>query len=131
MKLLWYFYFVKQFKGNANYNSGNPDSKKYSEASHRAYESSKSSQSCEESLSTLPSNLHHSGLKPIVDQDSDDSDSEIFRVKRRTSQKVEKREINDAMGSKHSDHQVLLTSDACIWLYYFQVLGLRNVTAKI
>ncbi|KAF5477814.1 hypothetical protein F2P56_004427, partial [Juglans regia] len=94
------------FKVNANYNSGNPDSK-YSEASHRAYESSISFQSCEESLSTLPSNLHQSRLKPIVDQDSDDSDSEIFRVKRRTSQKVEKRDINDAVGAKHSDHQGL------------------------
>jgi hypothetical protein len=41
-----------------------------------------------------------------VDQDSDDSDSEIFRVKRRTSLKVDKRDVNEAMRVNHSDHQV-------------------------
>ena len=51
-------------------------------------------------------NFHGSEVKPIVDQDSDDSDSEIFRVKRRSSFKVEKRNANDASSVKHFDHQV-------------------------
>jgi hypothetical protein len=54
-----------------------------------------------------------------VDQDSDDSDSEIFRVKRRSSLKVDKRDVNDAMHAKQSDHQVcfvnVLISVAFIW----------------
>lgn len=95
-------------KRNANFNSGNPGFKKYfEEASRNGYESSRSSQSCDECLSTLPSNLHKVGVKPIVDQDSDDSDSEIFRVKRRSSLKVDKRDVNDAMHAKQSDHQGL------------------------
>lgn len=67
---------------------------------------------------TLPRNLHKFGVKPTVDQDSDDSDSEIFRVKRRSSLKVEKRDVNDAMHAKQSDHQVcfrnVLISVVCI-----------------
>ncbi|XP_059444192.1 lysine-specific demethylase JMJ13 isoform X1 [Corylus avellana] len=95
-------------KGNANFNSGNPDSKKYSEeASRCAYESSLSSQSCDECWTSLPNNLHRPGVKHIVDQDSDDSDSEIFRVKRRTSLKVDKRDAIEAIRAKHSDHQGL------------------------
>lgn len=43
-----------------------------------------------------------------MDQCSDDSDSEIFRVKRRSSLKVEKRTFNDAMSLKNSEHQVLI-----------------------
>lgn len=53
-----------------------------------------------------------------MDQDSDDSDSEIFRVKRRTSLKVDKRDVNEAIRAKHSDHQVyfidVLISDAIL-----------------
>lgn len=41
-----------------------------------------------------------------MDQGSDDSDSEIFRVKRRSSLKVEKRTINDVSPSNHSENQV-------------------------
>jgi hypothetical protein len=105
--LFWYVYFLKQVKGNANFNFGNPDSKKYSEeASRCAYKSYLSSQSCDECWTSLPNNLHRPGVKPIVDQDSDDSDSEIFRVKRRTSLKVDKRDVNEAMRVNHSDHQV-------------------------
>ncbi|XP_075641806.1 lysine-specific demethylase JMJ13 isoform X1 [Castanea sativa] len=96
-----------QVKRNANFNSGNPGAKNYSEEATRyTYESARSSQSCDECL-TLPRNLHKFGVKPTVDQDSDDSDSEIFRVKRRSSLKVEKRDVNDAMHAKQSDHQGL------------------------
>lgn len=103
----FYFCSVKQLKGNANLYSGNPNSKKYfEEASRCAHESSLSSHSYEESFSTPSNNLHQSGFKPIVDQYSDDSDSEIFRVKRRTSLKVDKRDVNDALHLKRSDHQV-------------------------
>ena len=41
-----------------------------------------------------------------MDQYSDDSDSEIFRVKRHSLVKVEKRNANDASSVKHFDHQV-------------------------
>ncbi|XP_040989654.1 lysine-specific demethylase JMJ706-like [Juglans microcarpa x Juglans regia] len=95
-------------KGNANLYSGKPNSKKYfEEASRCAHESSLSSHSCDESFGTPSNNLHQSGFKPIVDQDSDDSDSEIFRVKRRTSLKVDKRDVNDALHLKRPDHQGL------------------------
>lgn len=113
-----YLYFLKQVKRNANFNSGNPGSTNYSEEATRyTYESTRSSQSCDE-CSTLPRNLQKFGVKPTVDQDSDDSDSEIFRVKRRSSLKVEKRDVNDAMHAKQSDHQVcfrnVLISVVCI-----------------
>ncbi|KAB1222263.1 Lysine-specific demethylase 5B [Morella rubra] len=95
-------------KGNATFKFGNPDSKKhYEESSRWPYESSLSSQSCDESLSTLPNNIDKSGIKASLDQESDDSDSEIFRVKRRTSMKVDRRDMNDVMCTKHSDHQGL------------------------
>lgn len=62
-----------------------------------------------------------------MDQDSDDSDSEIFRVKRRTSLKVDKRDVNEATRSKHSDHQVyfvdVLISDAYIGGLNYLILG--------
>ncbi|KAJ8754400.1 hypothetical protein K2173_002851 [Erythroxylum novogranatense] len=42
-------------------------------------------------------------VRPNVDQQSDDSDSEIFRVKRRSFVKVERRVVNDA-SSKHIEN---------------------------
>ena len=42
----------------------------------------------------------------MVDQYSDDSDSEIFRVKRHYFVKVEERNANDASSVKHFDHQL-------------------------
>lgn len=44
-------------------------------------------------------------MKPIVDNESDDSDSEIFRVKRPSSLKAERRNAN-VVSSKHSEQQV-------------------------
>lgn len=60
----------------------------------------------DECVNSHPGNLFVAHVKPIVEQDSDGSDSEIFRVKRRSSLKVEKRTSNDAMGSKNFEHQV-------------------------
>lgn len=61
---------------------------------------------------------HESSVKPLGDlqkrfdtksivDESDDSDSEIFRVKRPSSLKAERRNMNDAMSSKHTAQQVL------------------------
>ncbi|XP_077244797.1 lysine-specific demethylase JMJ13-like [Tasmannia lanceolata] len=44
---------------------------------------------------------------PIVAQDSDDSDSEIFRVKRRATMNVEKRPLDNISTSKFPEQQVL------------------------
>ncbi|GLT80598.1 hypothetical protein SLA2020_520290 [Shorea laevis] len=70
-------------------------------------ESSLLSVSCEDHQHTPLDNLHQSNCKPTVDQDSDDSDSQIFRVKRRSSLKVERRTTNQAISSKCSAHQGL------------------------
>ncbi|GKU95806.1 hypothetical protein SLEP1_g9123 [Rubroshorea leprosula] len=70
-------------------------------------ESSLLSVSCEDNQHTLLGNLHQSNCKPTVDQDSDDSDSQIFRVKRRSSLNVERRTTNQAISSKYSAHQGL------------------------
>lgn len=85
--------------------------------------------SCESSLSPAlydessaklhAGDLQRSDVKPIVDNESDDSDSGIFRVKRPSSLKAERRNMN-AMSSKHSEQQVCeiskvdLISPSCI-----------------
>ncbi|XP_028754703.1 lysine-specific demethylase JMJ706 [Neltuma alba] len=51
--------------------------------------------------------LYRLEMKSMVNNDSDDSDSEIFRVKRPSSLKAERRNGNDQMCPKHSDHQGL------------------------
>lgn len=85
---------------------------------HTTYESCLSSQRHNQLLST-GNNLHGSDVRAALDQGSDDSDSEIFRVKRRSSLKVQKRTYKDAVFLKNSEHQVLfskalsLISDAC------------------
>lgn len=85
----------------------NLDSRKFSEdLSRSALESTLSSPSCDEYFSVNQDNSHEKVVRPAVDQDSDGSDSEIFRVKRRSTQKVEKKIINDSMPLKHTDHQV-------------------------
>ncbi|XP_057480782.1 lysine-specific demethylase JMJ13-like isoform X2 [Actinidia eriantha] len=45
--------------------------------------------------------------RPVQDQDSDDSDSEIFRVKRRSSAKVLQRNLNNNAMSQNFEHQGL------------------------
>uniref|UniRef100_A0A6N2K4N6 JmjC domain-containing protein n=1 Tax=Salix viminalis TaxID=40686 RepID=A0A6N2K4N6_SALVM len=61
----------------------------------------------DEFLRNQKSNPRGLEVKPSVDEQSDDSDLEIFRVKRRSSVKVEKRVVNDAASSKYSEHQGL------------------------
>ncbi|KAK7307338.1 hypothetical protein VNO77_40301 [Canavalia gladiata] len=53
-------------------------------------------------LCILKGDLQRFETKPIVD-DSDDSDLEIFRVKRPSSLKAERRNMHDVMSSKHSE----------------------------
>lgn len=67
----------------------------------------------ETSVSTLTSecrvsrqgNIQASEVRHSVDHDSDESDSEIFRVKRRSSAKMENRNVNEAI-SLNFEHQV-------------------------
>lgn len=73
------------------------------EVSRTTYESSQTRNEC---TSANGSNFHRSEVGGVMNQYSDDSDSEIFRVKRRPS-KVDKRSVNDATSSTHSEHQGL------------------------
>lgn len=97
-----------QVKRTSNFNTRIVDSRRASEAlSRSAYESSMSSLTYDDYLGACPDNLlPGSDVRPAVGNDSDGSDSEIFRVKRRSSLKVDKRNISDVMSSKHSDNQV-------------------------
>lgn len=74
--------------------------------SRNAYESSVSSLSYDDCTSAHQDRLHDSARRPLSGQYSDDSDTEIFRVKRRSSVKVEKRSRHDSLPSQHSGHQV-------------------------
>lgn len=59
------------------------------------------------SCAVEPSELQSSNRCSTSDQDSDDSDSEeIFRVKRRSSVKVEKRTVDAMTNFKASEPQV-------------------------
>ncbi|XP_038726324.1 lysine-specific demethylase JMJ706-like isoform X2 [Tripterygium wilfordii] len=88
-------------------NLGSTDSKTFSEEiSHCTYDSSLSSLSRDECSSTQQRN-YVSEPKASMDQDSDGSDSEIFRVKRRSSLKVDKRNANNVISSKSSEYQGL------------------------
>jgi hypothetical protein len=72
--------------------------------SNSAFKSSLSPALYHESSAKLH-DLQKPVTKPIVDNDSDDSDSGIFRVKRPSSLKAEKRNAKVA-ASKHSEQQV-------------------------
>ncbi|KAJ4950221.1 hypothetical protein NE237_027053 [Protea cynaroides] len=77
-------------------------------------------------LSTRQGTSHGSQVMPVKDQCSDDSDSEIFRVKRRSCVKAEKRTEKNVMTSKFSEQQglkrlkklypegKLMQSDSCV-----------------
>ncbi|XP_028951612.1 lysine-specific demethylase JMJ13-like isoform X2 [Malus domestica] len=94
-------------QGNANSYTGTLSSKRrFEELVRGAYESSQSSLSYDEYSSARPGNLNGSEVRHVVDQGSDDSDSEIFRVKRRSSLKtVDKRSVNDVLSSNHSENK--------------------------
>ncbi|XP_031261595.1 lysine-specific demethylase JMJ706 isoform X2 [Pistacia vera] len=97
-----------QVHEQANFNLGSFDAKTFADGvSHTTYASNLSSQRHNQRPSTHGNNLHGSDVRAAVDQCSDDSDSEIFRVKRRSSLKVEKRTFNEAMSLKNSEHQGL------------------------
>ncbi|KAJ4728591.1 Lysine-specific demethylase [Melia azedarach] len=92
----------------ANFNLGIPAVENSSEeVSRTTYESSLASQTHNDCSSTHGSNLHRSEVRAVLNHYSDDSDSEIFRVKRRSSSKLDKRSVNDAMSSKNAEHQGL------------------------
>ncbi|KAK2662666.1 hypothetical protein Ddye_001240 [Dipteronia dyeriana] len=100
--------FVKKAQSSTSYN-GKPDlrvdvKKSSEEVSCMRQESSLLSQTHNECCSTHDNNTRGSEVRAVVDQPSDDSDSEIFRVKRRSSSKVEKRTVND-VSSKNFEHQ--------------------------
>lgn len=56
--------------------------------------------------SSFVNNPSRCEARASADQYSDDSDSEIFWVKRRSSLKGDKRSVNVAVPSKNSEHQV-------------------------
>uniref|UniRef100_A0A5B6ZD14 Lysine-specific demethylase JMJ706 n=1 Tax=Davidia involucrata TaxID=16924 RepID=A0A5B6ZD14_DAVIN len=96
----------KQVHGHANSSLGNVVSTKFSkEIPLQEYESLRSSVS-DECLGTHQLNRQGPEVRPVVDQDSDESDSEIFRVKRRSSVKVEQRNVNHGI-SPNFEHQGL------------------------
>ncbi|XAR54777.1 [Histone H3]-lysine-36 demethylase [Bertholletia excelsa] len=84
-----------QVYGQAKFNVGDLDASKFSKGvSHIFHELSQSSIS-NACLDARQGNPQRSEIRPVLDQDSDESDSEIFRVKRRSSVKVEQRTAND------------------------------------
>ncbi|XP_059641507.1 lysine-specific demethylase JMJ13-like isoform X2 [Cornus florida] len=80
-------------QGHANSSLGNLLSKEI--PSHK-YESPLLSLS-DDCFGTHQCNHQTSDIRAVVVQESDDSDSEIFRVKRRSSVKVQQRSVNDAV----------------------------------
>ncbi|CAJ1931074.1 unnamed protein product [Sphenostylis stenocarpa] len=98
----------KNAEGHTNINLGIVDFEEFGERiSNSACESSLSPAVCYESSVKPQGVLQRFDTKPIADE-SDDSDSEIFRVKRPSSLKAERRNMNDAMSSKHAEqHQGL------------------------
>ncbi|XP_021667732.2 lysine-specific demethylase JMJ13 isoform X2 [Hevea brasiliensis] len=100
---------ANKVKGWADFANRNPESTKFSdEESQDMHESALSPLSHEKcASSTQHGDLHDSEARPNADHQSDDSDSEIFRVKRRSSLKVEKRVVNDDASSKNFEFQGL------------------------
>ncbi|CAN0908032.1 Lysine-specific demethylase JMJ13 [Linum grandiflorum] len=57
--------------------------------------------------SKTQSGNHVAGIRPHADNYCDDSDSEIFRVKRRSSLKVQKRTVSDSSSPRNPEYQGL------------------------
>lgn len=70
-----------------------------------AYETTRSP-SYNKSPTIKHGNSHGVPVMPVGNQHSDDSDSEIFRVKRRSIARIEKRPMNCIIDSKDTEHQV-------------------------
>lgn len=97
--------YFQQVQNHASLGLGDLTATKLFKDAHSVvYESSELciSDSC---LSTKHGNIQESGVRPILNQDSDESDSEIFRVKRRSSVKVRQRNVIDVF-SPNFEHQV-------------------------
>lgn len=93
---------------HANFKLGSPDFEENCERiSNNASESFQSSLQYECPNKSM-GNVHRLEKKLIVDNMSDDSDSGIFRVKRPSSLKAERRNIRGATFSTNSGQQVLL-----------------------
>lgn len=106
--LTFVFLSRNQDEERANFNLNMTDSEELCKrVSNSVCESSVSSARNHESSSNTQGDLYKLEMKHIVDNESEDSDSEIFRVKRPSSLMAERRNGNDGMSSKHSNHQVL------------------------
>ncbi|KAJ8431626.1 hypothetical protein Cgig2_029034 [Carnegiea gigantea] len=64
-------------------------------------------------LKSTQEDHHAPEVVPNVDRCSDDSDSEIFRVKRRSSLKVERRNVNNGMKVDHAKNQFFQFHCSC------------------
>lgn len=103
MQIFELLFLPEQVQWQSKFNLGVLAVKNSEEVSRMTYESSQTRNEC---TSANGGNFHRSEVGGVMNQYSDDSDSEIFRVKRRPS-KVDKRSVNDATSSTHSEHQVL------------------------
>ncbi|KAK7360918.1 hypothetical protein VNO77_02936 [Canavalia gladiata] len=91
--------FPHNNKGNANIKSGITDSDEICERI--------SSNTSESLVSPAQNEGPNKSMGDVVDNESDDSDSGIFRVKRPSSLKAQRRNVSRAMISRHSEQQVL------------------------
>jgi len=93
---------------HANFKLGSPDFEENCERiSNNASESFQPPAHYEYPNKSM-ANVHRLEKKLVVDSKSDDSDSWIFRVKRRSSLKAERTNIRGATFSTNSVQQVLL-----------------------
>ncbi|XVE57390.1 hypothetical protein DITRI_Ditri04bG0087200 [Diplodiscus trichospermus] len=95
-----------QVQGLANLGDSN-DKGLYEEVSGYTYGSSLPCLSHQDCPVINRDNVNEPVSTSLVDQDSDNSDSGIFRVKRRSCLKVERRNGNDTLSSKKSEYQGL------------------------
>lgn len=100
-------FFCWQAEGHSNLNLGTIDFQDLGERiSNSACESSLSPALYHESSAKPQGGLQRYDTKPIVDNESDDSDSGMFRVKRPSALKAERRNVNKVLSSKNSEQQV-------------------------
>ncbi|XP_019445273.1 PREDICTED: lysine-specific demethylase JMJ706-like isoform X2 [Lupinus angustifolius] len=98
----------KHAMGHVNSDFGTVDCEEFSgRIPNSRCESSLSPAQYHESSCRPLGDLHIFDTKPIVSNESDDSDSEVFRVKRPSSLKAERRNMNEAMSSKRTEQQGL------------------------
>ncbi|KAJ8773899.1 hypothetical protein K2173_009330 [Erythroxylum novogranatense] len=90
-------------KRQTDFSVGNFGCKRFSGVSDSKKDSTILSVSQEADPCTQQADVAGLDVRPFVDQQSDDSDSEIFRVKRRPSVKVERRVVN-YVSSKPREH---------------------------